>query len=43
MQDLLGMSDDLEGVGQSVWIGRFRAPVGQLWLDRQAPLHDLVR
>jgi hypothetical protein len=36
------MSDDLEGLGQSVWIRRFEAPVGQLRLGGQAAAHNLV-
>jgi hypothetical protein len=32
MRDLLGMSDDLEGIGQSVWIRQLRAQVGKLRL-----------
>ena len=42
MRDLLGMSDDLEGLGQRVWIGRLEAPVGEFRLGSQAPLHDLL-
>ena len=43
MRDLLGVSDDLEGWRQSVWIGRLVAPVGQLRLGGQAASHDLLR
>src|SRR5688572_7316450 len=42
MRDLLGGSDDLEGLGQSARIGRLRAPVGEFGLGGQAPLHDLI-
>ena len=34
MRDLLGVSDDLEGLRQSVWIGWLVAPVGKLRLGR---------
>src|SRR5688500_12595497 len=37
MRDLLGGSDDLEGLGQSARIGRLRAPVGEFGLGGQAP------
>jgi hypothetical protein len=43
MRDLLGVSNDLEGLGQSAWIGRLEAHVGEVGLGRQAALHDLVR
>src|SRR5215217_5665396 len=43
MRDLLGDGDDLERLGQSEWIGRLRAPVGQLRLGSQAATHDLIR
>jgi hypothetical protein len=42
MRDLLGGRDDLEGLGQGAWIGRLRAPVGQLRLGGQAASHNLV-
>ena len=42
MRDLLGVSDDLEGLRQSVWIGWLEALVGEFGLGRQAPLHDLL-
>jgi hypothetical protein len=43
MRDLLGMSDDLEGLGQGAWIGRLEAPVGQPRLGGQAASHNLIR
>ena len=42
MRDLLGMSDDLERLGQRVWIRRLEAPVGEFRLGLQAPLYDLL-
>jgi hypothetical protein len=42
MRDLLGVSDDLEGWRQSVWIGWLEAYVGEFGLGGQAPLHDLL-
>ncbi len=36
------MSDDLEGLGQRVWIGWLEAPVGEFRLGLQAPLYDLL-
>ena len=42
MRDLLGMSDDLKGLGQSSRIGRLEAPIGQFRLGSQAPLHNLL-
>jgi DDE family transposase len=42
MRDLLGMSDDLEGLRQSARIGWLVARVGQSGLGGQAPLHDLL-
>ena len=42
MRDLLGVSDDLEGLGQSVWIGRLEARIGAVGLGGQAPLHDTL-
>lgn len=42
MRDLLGMSDDLEGLVQSAWIAQLRAPGGELRLGGQAPLHALL-
>ena len=42
MRDLLGMSDDLERLGQRAWIGRLEAPVGEFGLGLQAPLYDLL-
>ena len=42
MRDLLGMSDDLERLGQRVWIRRLEAPVGEFRLGLQAPLNDLL-
>src|SRR5215207_4757864 len=43
MGDLLGGRDNLEGLGQSVWIGRLRALVGKLRLSRQTASYNLVR
>ena len=42
MRDLLGMSDDLESLGQSAWIGRLEARIGQFGLRGEALLHDLL-
>jgi hypothetical protein len=42
MRDLLGMSDDLEGLGKCSGIGWLEAQVGKLRLGGQAPLHDLL-
>jgi hypothetical protein len=41
-RNLLGMSDDVEGLGQSGRIGRLRAPVGQHRLRGQTALHNLL-
>jgi hypothetical protein len=43
MRDVLGMSNDLEGIWQSVWIGWLRASMGKLRLSGQAATHNLVR
>src|SRR5215212_3797758 len=43
MRDLLGGRDNLEGLGQGVWIGRLRALVGKLRLSHQTAPHNLVR
>jgi hypothetical protein len=43
MRDLLGGRDDLERLGQGAWIGRLRAPVGQLRLGGQAASRNLIR
>src|SRR3712207_4837093 len=43
MRDVLGMSNDLEGIWQSVWVGWLRASMGKLRLGGQAATHNLVR
>ncbi len=42
MRDLLGSSNDLQGLRESLRIGRLEARVRQFGLNGQAPLHDLL-
>jgi hypothetical protein len=43
MQDFLGVCDDLQGLRECLWIGRFVAQIDQLRLGCQATSHDLLR
>ena len=43
MRDVLGMSNNLEGIWQSMWIGWLGASMGKLRLSGQAATHNLVR
>ena len=42
MRDVLGGCDDLQGLRQGAWIGRFIAQIGQFGLSGKAAVHDLL-